>query len=142
MKEKQNKESVPGIGGVPYREIAENYKIAEDFSASVKCSVCRAWTSYDATSKQALLIHQKSEAAKTWVCNECYKKAHEPNIIPNAQDVIQERIAYHGSWNLAVAMVAPLMNSLRAEDEADGELAKKALEKWQVYFYDKLTNRL
>ena len=41
------------------------------------------------------------------------------------------RIAFAQSWNLAVAIVAPIYN-------LDSDICKPILEGWQKYFYDKL----
>ena len=55
---------------------------------------------------------------------------------------IQERIAFAQSWNLAATMVAPLAKDVvqTLGEEAPNVLCK-SIERWQLYFYDKLTNR-
>ncbi|MAH46464.1 hypothetical protein CMI37_11570 [Candidatus Pacearchaeota archaeon] len=56
------------------------------------------------------------------LCLKCYKK--------DKGDDRTEQIAYAQSWNLSVAWLAYKTS-----------MTKSDLEKWQKYFYEKLTNR-
>ena len=121
--------------------------IYQDYSVAVKCSQCQKWESYETNSKQATMLNQFQEKAKTWVCGDCYRKETTP---PTFDEARQEQIAYGQSWNLAVALISQsysfLLGELVKAGKKDGEgildyNIKKDIVKWQSYFYDKLTNR-
>jgi len=75
-------------------------------------------------------------------CRDCFMKGNDQ------KDDIQERIAFHGSWNLAVSLIAPNLDGVKrhfGELFAEGKDGRDELEKsltyWQSYFYKKLTER-
>ena len=80
-------------------------------------------------------------------CLDCWKKARSGVGYSGGSDT-QERIAYAQSWNLAVAMYGNLDDGDREKygkspisELSSGTNTEATLEKWQKYFYQKLTSR-
>ena len=76
--------------------------------------------------------------AKKW--HDEATNARQPKV-----DTVQERIQYAQSWNLAVAMMAPIADKVAGTldaDEAESTVfedeIKTRIEEWQKYFLNKL----
>lgn len=71
------------------------------------------------------------ELQNKWQARETFK----PKV--PAPETIDDRIKYAQSWNLAVALVGA---SEVLEKEGD-DIVKEMIERWQVYFHNKLKNK-
>ena len=75
--------------------------------------------------------------AKKW--HDEATNARQPKV-----DTVQERIIHHGSWNLAVALLAPNFDWIRNialdNEKNERETLEQELEIWQKYFHNKLKN--
>jgi hypothetical protein len=132
--------SLPGVSKET-REQTDTLIVYTDYSAKVLCAKCKKWESVVKDSKQATLLQQFPSKAETWVCGKCYRKVEAPRRITQ-EEVRQEQIAYGQSWNLAVAIMVPLVDKavdVKIEN-IEGKLKDDILE-WQEWFYQRLIRK-
>jgi hypothetical protein len=113
----------------------DSYEIYEDGSMKAQCKRCKNFE--EVPEERAKKIQKIPDWSASFTCTPCWKKSKEP-----ADNDRQEQIAFGQSWNLAVNVVGGYY-----EAAGDGSLwtsqdeYEKQLERWQKYFYEKLTNR-
>jgi hypothetical protein len=111
----------------------DHYEIYEDGSMKAWCKRCN--NPEELPAERAEKVRKIPDWSSSFTCTPCWKKSKEP-----ASNDKQEQIAFGQSWNLAVALVAPKFIP-SDEDATLDSVWQNEIERWQKYFYSKLTNR-
>lgn len=121
--------------------VNHSWNLYDDGSADAFCTTCDQNKDITPGQLKAVIAKQrgidpKEHWSKSFECTDCWlaaKRAKEGLTFDSKNAERREDIAYAQSWNLAV-------NVAKVTHPTSDEI-KQEIEKWQTYFYDKLTQR-